>query len=154
MALTLERINDVKQRCRMDSRKPGVVETLRALWKHMEQLGNLDLQFVALDYTAGADQVIADVACKLYAWYFLKPSASTTDAWIKISNHATVAAAAGDIVIPLVGTGGGGAVHCLVFPDGLKISTGLTTAQHTSLAGSTDSSAGDACGGFAIIGAA
>lgn len=154
MALTLERANDVKQRTRMDSRKPGVTETLRALWKHMEQLGNPDLQYVALDYTTAADIVIADVPCKLYAWYFLKPTASTTDAWIKISNHISVAAAAGDIVIPLVGTGGGGAVHCLVFPDGLKLSAGATTAQHTSLAGNTDSAAGDGCGGFAIVGAA
>lgn len=154
MALTLERILDVKKRTRSDTRKPGVTEALRALFVHMEQIGNLDLQFVGLNYVLGSDQVIADVACKLYAWYFIKPTASTTDAWIKISNHATTAAAAADIVFPLVGTGGGGAAHCVVFPDGLKLSTGATTAQHTSLAGNTDSSTADACAGFAIIGAA
>lgn len=153
MALTLERINDIKQRCRADSRKVGVAENLKAFFKHMENIGNPNLQFVALDYTGAADQVIADVACKLYVWFFLKPAASTVDAWIKISNHATVAAAAGDIVIPLVGTGGGGAYCCIVFPDGLKISTGLTTASHTSLAGNTDSAAADSSGGFAIVGA-
>ena len=154
MALSLERALDVKKRTRMDIRKPGITENLRALWKHMEQLGNPDLQYVSLDYTTAADIVIANVACKLYAWCFIKTAASTTDAWIKISNHATVAAAAGDIVVPLVGTGGGGAAHCIVFPDGLKLSTGATTAQHTSLAGSTDSDAADGCGGFAIVGAA
>lgn len=154
MALTLENINLVKQRTRWDTRKPGVSEIMRAFFKHMESLGNPDLQFVPIDQTSNADAVIADVACKLYALYLKKPATSTVDAWFKGSNHATVAAAAGDLVIPLVGTGGGGAEHCLCFPDGLKLSTGLTIAEHTSLAGSTDSSDADAVGGWAIVGAA
>jgi hypothetical protein len=154
MSLALENINLVKQRTRWDTRKPGVSEVLRALWKHMEALGNPDLQLVPFDQTTNADTVIADVACKLYALFFKKPATSTVDAWFKGSNHATVAAAAGDIVIPLVGSGGGGAEHCLCFPDGLKLSTGLTIAEHTSLAGSTDSNDADAVGGWAIVGAA
>jgi hypothetical protein len=154
MALTLERINDVKQRCRMDTRKPGAVEALRALWKHMEQLGNKDLQFVPLDYTGGSDQVIADVACKLYALFLVKPAASTTDAWIKVSDHATTAAANGDVVVKMLGTGGGGQTHAVVFPDGLMLGTGATTASHTTVNGNTDSAAADSCSGFAIIGAA
>lgn len=154
MALSTERINDVKRRCRMDSRKPGVTESLRALWKHMEQLGNPDLQLVALDYSGGADQVVADVACKLYALYLKKPTASTTDAWIKFSDHATTAAANGDLVQKMIGTGGGAQEHCAVWPDGLKFGTGLTTASHTTVNGNTDSAAGDSCIGFAIIGAA
>jgi hypothetical protein len=154
MALSLERINDVKQRCRMDTRKPGVTEALRSLWKHMEQLGNPDLQFVALDYTGNADQVIADVACKLYALYLAKPAASTVAAWVKVSDHATVAAASGDVVVPLVGTGGGGQTHCVVFQDGLKLATGATTASHTAVDGNTDSQDADSCSGFAIVGAA
>lgn len=154
MALTLERVLAVKQRCRQDSRKPGVTENLRALWKHFEQIGNPDLQFVALDYTGRADQVIADVPCKLYALYLAKPTASTTAAWVKISDHATTAAASGDVVVTLVGTGGGGQTHCLTFPDGLKLATGATTASHTAVDGTTDSATADSCAGFAIIGAA
>jgi hypothetical protein len=154
MALTLERALDVKKRTRMDTRKPGVTENLRALWKHMEALGNPDLQFVPLDYTGGADIVVADVACKLYALYVLKPAASTTDAWIKISDHATTAAANGDVVVKLLGTGGGGRAYCIVFSDGLKLGTGATTASHTTVNGNTDSAAGDSANGFAIIGAA
>jgi hypothetical protein len=154
MALTLERILSVKQRCRMDSRKPGVVESLRALWKHMEQLTNPDLQWVPLDYTGNADQVIANVACKLYALYLAKPAASTVAAWVKISDHATVAAAAGDVVVPFIGTGGGGQTHCQVWPDGLKLATGATTASHTAVNGNTDSDDADSCVGFAIVGAA
>jgi hypothetical protein len=152
MALTLERILDVKRRTRMDSRKPGITETLRALWKHMEQVGNIDLQFVPLDYFPRADQVIADVACRLYALMYVVPTAGTTAQWIKASNHATVAAAAGDLVIAIMATTGAGAAACVVWPDGLKFDTGITTASHTSLAGSTDTATGDAPQGFAIVG--
>ena len=44
MALTLERVLAVKQRCRQDSRKPGVTENLRALWKHFEH--SQDFEFL------------------------------------------------------------------------------------------------------------
>jgi len=154
MALTLENINLVKQRTRWETRKPGAMEALRSLWKHAEKLRNPDLQLVALDYTGAADQVIADVACKLFALYLRKPAASTTDAWIKLSDHATVAAANGDVVAKMVGTGGGGQEHCLVWQDGLQMATGLTTASHTTVNGNTDSATADSCVGFAIIGAA
>jgi len=154
MALTLENVNLVKQRTRWEIRKPGASEALRALWKHLEQLSNPDLQLVALNYAGGADQVIANVACKLYALYLRKPAASTTDAWIKASDHATTCSGNGDLVVKMIGTGGGGQEHALVFPDGLKFGTGLTTASHTTVNGTTHSSAGDACVGFAIVGAA
>lgn len=154
MALTLENINQVKQRVHDSLRKPGPGEALRGLFKHMQQLGNPRLQLVPIDLTGGADVVVADVPCKLYALYVKKPEASTTAAWVKGSDHATTAAAAGDVVVPLVGTGGGGQEHCLTFNDGLKLANGLTVASHTAVNGNTDSNAADAAGGFAIIGAA
>lgn len=154
MALTLENINLVKQRTRWETRKPGASEALRALWKHMEQLSNPDLQLVALDFSGGADIVVADVACKLYALQLRKPTASAVDAWIKGSDHATTAAANGDVVVKMIGTGGGGQEHCVTFPDGLKLGTGLTMASHTTVNGNTDSNAADSCVGFAIVGAA
>jgi hypothetical protein len=154
MALTLENINLVKQRCRPDLRKPGVGEALRALFHHMEQLGNPDLQYVSLDFTANADIVVANVACKLYGLCLKKPAASTTNAWVKGSDHATAAAANGDVVVKMVGTGGGGQEHFVPFLDGLKLGTGLTMASHTAVDGDTDSADADACIGFAIIGAA
>lgn len=153
MALTLENVNNVKKRTRWEILKPGASEALRALWHHFEQLNNPDLQLVAVNH-AGADIVIADVACKLYALYQKKPSASTVDAWIKISDHATVAAANGDVVMLMIGTGGGGQEHCMIWPDGLKLGTGATTASHTTVNGNTDSSAADRCTGWAIVGAA
>jgi len=153
MALSLEDINKVKQRCHDSLRKPGPGEALRGLFKHMQQLGNPRLQLVPLDFTPGTDIVVADAPCKLYALYLKKPVASTTAAWVKGSNHATTAAANGDIVTLLGGAGGGGQEHCQTFNDGLQLSTGLTMASHTAVGGSTDSNAADAASGFAIIGA-
>lgn len=152
MSLSLTDINKVKQKCRFDLKKPGAVEALRGLFKHMEQLRNPDLQFVPIT-GGGSDEVIADVGAKLYALYLRKPTASTTDAWFKISNHASTAGANGDLVVYLRGTGGGGREYCLTFNDGLPFGTGLTAASHTANNGSTDSNAADQATGFAIIGA-
>lgn len=152
MALSLGDPRKVKEKCRFDLRKPGAVEALRGLFKHLEQLRNPDLQFVPIAAT-GSDEVIADVGCKLYALFLKKPAASTTDAWFKGSNHATTAAANGDIVVYLRGTSGGGREYALTFNDGLPFGTGLTVASHTTVNGSTDSAAADSPTGFAIIGA-
>src|SRR5216110_1479418 len=108
MALTTEDINLVKRRARSDTRNPGVSESLRALFKHMESLRNPDLKFQSISGLSAADQVLSDSPCKLYALYLVKPTASVTDAWAKLSDHATVAAANGDVTAKFVGTGGGG----------------------------------------------
>jgi len=151
--LTLEGIRNVVDRTRADTRKPGVAESLRSLWQHMQQLGNLDLQFVSWGATNAADKVVADVACKLYALFLAKPSASTVDAWFKGSNHATVTAANGDVTVFFVGTSGGGRQYCPVFHDGLPLGTGLTVQTHTTVNGNTKSNAADSVTGFAIVGA-
>lgn len=152
MSLSLTDINKVKAKARYDLKKPGVVEALRGLFKHMEQLRNPDLQFVPIT-GSGADEVIADVGAKLYALYLRKPTASTTDAWFKISNHATTASANGDLVVYLRGTDGGGKEHCMTWNDGLPFGTGLTAASHTANNGAVASAAADQPTGFAIIGA-
>lgn len=156
MALTLEDSNKVRQKCRIDSlSKVGPAQILRALFKHFnDALRNPDLQFVPFVCANAADVVIADVACTLYFLVAIKPAASTTNAWIKGSNHATVAAAAGDVVIPMIGAGGGGKAQTLAFPDGLPLGTGLTINSHTSVNGNTKSQDADCATGFAIIGAA
>ncbi len=152
MALTLENINLVKQRTRWEVVTPGITELFRALWKHMEQLGNLDLQFVKLDYTGNADQVIANVPCRLYALYLKKPSTSTTAAWVKVSDHATTCAAAGDLVVPLLAAAAAKKELAIVEPDGIPLANGATTASHTAVDGNTDSADADSCAGFAIVG--
>lgn len=151
MAITLEGINKVKERTRWDVRKPGVAEALRSLWKHMQALGNPDLQFVAYSGLESADKVIADAACSVYAIYIKKPSASTTDAWLKGSDHATTAAANGDFVAKLKSTTST-REFCPVFHDGLIMATGFTLGSHTTVNGNTKSAAADAPTGFVVIG--
>jgi hypothetical protein len=153
MALTLEGINRVKERTRWDVRKPGAAETLRALWKHMQALGNPDLQFIAYSGLNAADKVIADVACLVYAIYIEKPSTSVTDAWLKGSDHATVAAANGDFVAKLLGTAAAAAKrYAVIFSDGLNMGTGFTLGSHTTVNGNTKSNVADAPTGFVVVG--
>jgi hypothetical protein len=154
MALTLENINLVKQRTRWEVRTPGAMEALRSLWKHMEQKGNPDLQFVAFERNGTDDNVIADAACRIYAIYFKKPATSTTAAWLKGSDHAATAAAAGDVVINLEAAAASLKEACPVFHDGLSMSTGFTMACHTAVDSNTDSAAADSPAGFVILGAA
>lgn len=153
MALSVGDINSVFRKARGDSRAVGVAEALRSLSKHMQSLNNPDLQLVEFSGLETADKVVADVGCKLFAVYMKKPTGSTTDAWLKGSNHATTAAANGDLVVYLRGTSGGGRSYCPVFHDGLLLGTGLTLGAHTTVNGSVKSLVADAPTGFAIIGA-
>lgn len=154
MALSLTDPNTAFRKARGTARSAGVQEALRALSAHINTLGNPDLQLVEFSGLNAADKVIADAACVLFALYCKKPTASTTDAWLKGSNHATTAAANGDVVVYLRGTSGGGREYCPIFGDGLTLGTGLTLGSHTTVNGNTKSASADAPTGFAIIGAA
>lgn len=152
MALVLEDIQLVKQRSRWDVRKPGSAENFRALFKHMEALKNPDLKLAPISGLQTADVVLSDSPCKLYALFLVKPTASTVDAWIHLSDHATVASS-GDVSVKFVGTGGGGQTHNVTFPDGLQLATGATVGCHTAVGGTTKSLVADAVTGFGIVGA-
>lgn len=154
MALTLSDPNTAMRKARGASRSAGCQEAIRALGQHLNTLGNPDVQFVAFTTTGQADVVIANAACVILAAYFKKPTASTVDAWLKGSDHATVASANGDIVFKLIGTSGGGREYCPTFADGLAFGTGLTIASHTTVNGSTDSAVADSASGFFILAAA
>jgi hypothetical protein len=152
MALTLGDINQVFRKARAEGRSAGVQEALRSLSKHMQQLRNPDLLLVEFGALGTADKIVSDSACKVFAVYGKKPTASTTDAWLKGSNHASAAAANGDFVVYYRGTSGGGNQFCVVFHDGLPMGTGFTLGCHTTVNGSTKSAAADAVTGFAIVG--
>lgn len=154
MALTVEAAGLVLQRCFADLKGRHIGQQMKALKDHINALGNPDLQFVPISGLETADKVVADVACKVYAIYIRKPTGSTTDAWFKGSDHATVAAANGDIVTKLIGTSGGGAEHLLGFLSGLRLGTGLTVGAHTTVNGNTKSAVADAPVGWAIVGVA
>lgn len=154
MALTLEGIQLVKERCRIEARRnPAVADGLRAFFKAMQALGNLDLQFVPISGLETADKVLADVPCKLYGLFFQKPAASTVDSWLKVSDHATVAAANGDVTAKLRGTSGGNRSYFMNFGDGLPLPTGATAGAHTTVNANGKSLVADAPTGFAIVGA-
>jgi hypothetical protein len=153
VALVLEDINLVKQRCRSESRKPASRIALDALFEHLQQRRNPDLKFKAVDFTANADIVVSDAPCRLYALLVKKPAASIVTAYVKGSDDAATCNAASDLIVPLVGTDGGGQEVCLIFPDGLILNTGLTVASHTTVAGAVDSADADSAGGFFIVGA-
>jgi len=154
MALTVEAANLVRQRTFADLKGRHIAQQLKAMWDHINVLNNPDLQFVAISGLETADKVVADVACKLYGLYLKKPAASTVSSWGKGSDHATVAAAAADVAVILVGTGGGGQEVLMSFPNGLKLATGLTVGAHTSVNGNSKSLVADAPVGWAIVGAA
>lgn len=154
MALVLESITNVKRRCIPEAKSVGSQAALRMLFEVMnDKHRNQDLKIAFFSTLSAADVVISDSPCKLYAVFLKKPAASTVDAWFKGSDHATVAAANGDITAKLRGTAGGGLEHCITYPDGLPLSTGLTVASHTTVNGAVDSAAADAPTGFAIVGA-
>lgn len=154
MALSLTDPNTSMRKARGSSHSAGVQESLRALAAHINTLKNPDLQFVSFAGLESADKVVANVPCTLFALYFKKPTSSTVDSWLKGSDHATTAAADGDIAFKCLGTGGGGREYCPIFGDGLPFGTGLTLGAHTTVSGNSKSLVADAPTGFAIIGAA
>lgn len=153
MGLVLEANVLVKERARAESRAPGVNEALRSLWKHMQQLKNPDLKIKFFSGFKSADVVVSDSPCKLYAVYFAIPATATVNSWLKGSDHATVAATAGDIVFQSIAASTAGKQFCPVFHDGLPMATGLTLGSHTANNGNTKSELVDAATGFAIVGA-
>jgi hypothetical protein len=155
MALSLIAASIVVRKALGQNRSAGVMRMLETFFRDVlnDQLGNRDLYYEAFSGLNAADQVISADPCKLYVLFGKKPSASTVDAWLKGSDHATVAAANGDVVAKYLGSGGGGREHPLIFPNGLSLGTGLTLGCHTTVNGNTKSAAADAVTGFAIIGA-
>src|SRR5262245_63901790 len=108
MALTLQSISIAQRKALNQTRKPATELLLRCFFNEIanDVLRNQDLKYLAFSALNSADAVISDSPCKVYVIFAKKPSASTTDAWLKGSDHATVAAANGDFTAKMVGTGG------------------------------------------------
>ena len=154
MALVLSALETALRKVMPESRKAGSQTFARALKEYLNQIGNPDVKFLAFSGLETADVVVSDAACRVYAVFGKKPAASTTNAWLKASDHASAAAANGDFVAKFIGTSGGGREYLVCFPDGLPMGTGFTLGCHTTVNGSTKSAAADAVTGFAIVGAA
>lgn len=159
MALSLTDINVAMRKIRGQARGAGLGIIARAMHEYFNLLNNPDVQFVAFSGLNSADAVIANAPCVLYLLWAKKPSGSTTDAWLKGSDHASTAAANGDVVVKFKGTDSnstslGNREYAVTFPDGLVLGTGLTLGSHTTVNGNTKSASADAPTGFCVIGAA
>lgn len=154
MALgTLIDLVRIKQLARVDAAKsPGVAKALRSLYEHLEN-GQKQLFWKAFTTSGAVDVVLSDSPCRIYALMVKKRTGSTTASWLKMSDHATVAAANGDIVIPFTASSLATKAFCPVWHDGLPLAIGLTIAQHTTINGATDSAAADSVDGFVLLGA-
>ena len=162
MALSTQSANLVWQKVKiaLAGADPAVARVFADLKAHLAQIkGNPDLQFISFidaDITGTDGVVAADAACQLYAIYVKKDGTSgtgtATDAWLKAFDDATDDGTTGDarVAIPLL-VAADKAVY--VDPDGLTMGTGVVLTAHTTMQGTTDSTAGDAGNGFILISA-
>jgi len=150
MAFSGEAIDKVRQRCFAEARTVGSQMMIEAFFRLQNQRGNPDLQFVGFEGLETADKVIVAGAGRVWMLFLKKPSGSTVTAYLKGSDHATVAAAAAEVALAMDST----EEHCLVFSGGLAQTVGFTIGSHTTASGNTKSAAADAIVGFAVISAA
>lgn len=151
MALSLESTILTKQRCLAETRKPDIQALLKAFFSFLSQhKGNPTLQPTFYGALAGTDVVAADAACKLYAWYIKKPTASTTAAYVKGQNHASTLDETAPTMSVYLPTN---EEVILIFPKGVPMSAGFVIGSNTTAVGATASSAADRADGFVIVGA-
>ena len=159
MALTLEAGNKVWQKVKMalEDANPAAQTAFKGFKEWMaQQRSNPDLQFVAfagasIDDAGGA--VLADAACKLYAWYG-KKTATATDAYLVLLDDATDDAGGATDARVSAGFLVASEPQFGFYPFGLPMAAGLVGKTYTDYDGVTDSTAGDSPNGFVIIGAA
>ena len=159
MALTTQAAQLVRQKTNMITLSPGIFYGLKALFLHLAaNRGNPDLQFVpvdtvllASDKTNTAQQVIANVACHLYAFYLKK--FGTVAVSYKISDSATVVTGNG------TDAGPSGTLTVLsddtlqIYPQGgHNYVNGIAFTEQTTQTGTTQTLFANRAEGFFIIG--
>lgn len=131
-------------------RKPFTNLALKALKEYLVGYkGNPDLQVVEFD-DLGADSVVADAACTVYA-IVLKKQATATGAFFKAADHATSAGTTASDLVQELNAASQEVV--LAYPTGWAQGTGFTVGSDTTADGNTASTSGDGPDGFVIIGA-
>lgn len=149
MAISLEDIVKTKQRVRSVRVGFEVDLYLKALWQNLNARGNPQLQYKAIA-DLGADAIIADAACSIYAIY-LKKGTGATGCFFKAADHASSAGTtASDVVHEL---NAASQEVLFVYPAGYVQGTGFTVGSDTTADGSTASTSGDGPNGFVLLGA-
>jgi len=149
----------VREKARASTRSAGVFYLLKTFFlNHATNNNNADLVYAAIDgnYSSSdggnnASQVLADGACKLYAFWLKKAGSTATS--FKASNSATTAGTDGTQALGYILTDAN-EENLFVFPTGHAFSSGLTVTENTTATGSTLTLAANRIDGFAIIGAA
>lgn len=157
MAVTPVDINIAKQKAfnfvnAISPKDPLANMLLSALFQWLGQhKGNPDLLAVSFATANAADTVIADDPCKLYAVIYTKGSASTTAAFLQISDHDSAVQSEEEIRVEIGATEN--KVQVLIFGHGKPYATGITLHSATTAAGGTKSATADIGSGLLIIGA-
>lgn len=159
MALTLESANRVRQKTFAFSRNPGIFYLLKALFLHFaaNKSNSIQLQLVNVDGTSmssdggAAQQVVANVACTLYAIYLITRTTGPTTTWFKLTDNASTCT-----------TNGGEDIHyafkakseerLYVAPIGHAMSNGITIDENTTATGGTETLKANRLDGFIILG--
>lgn len=134
-----------------NTRSSEVFYILKAIFLHLaSNKGNPDLDIRYL--TSGANAVLVDSACTLYA-VFAKKGIVATASYLKISNHATVVQADSFVILR---SAVAGEEFVLAYPNGIAFSTGIAAGSYTGYDGtnaSTPSTATHHFSGWLVIGA-
>ena len=165
MALATENANLVRQKAYTFANSGGTAagsahgeiwRQLKAFFLHLAvNKGNPDLQYIPFNATqvttaAGYNPDID--ACTLYAVYLRgRRTSGTTAAFFSVHDAADDAATTTTVWTFKFNVTG--QEYFCSSPDGHVITTDITLGTATTVGGTTDSSAADACDGFIIVGA-
>ena len=164
MSLSLQNANLVRQKTYMFERNPGVFYELKALFLHLAaNRGNPQLQIVNVDGTSLASdggattpQVVANVACNMYAIYLKK--FGSTQTWFKLNDSATTVTGNGTdtMTIALNTTDQAGDTskfeYLWTYPMGYTFANGISITEQTTATGTTQTLKANRADGFIIIG--
>lgn len=163
MALALESANKVRQKARIYTREPLIAAQLKAFFAWWAaNKGNADLQLVPFNGTdaeaANGQNAGLAAACTLYLVYGKKPRVAE-DVFLAVLDDATGAEGT-DFRMSLGFFGVNGTSTTLPQEESIVINTtgwpitaGINIKAYTTVAGTTDTTAGAAPDGFYIIGA-
>lgn len=134
-----------------NTRSSEVFYAIKALFLHLAaNKGNPDLQLKTL--TDGANSTLVNGACTLWA-IIAKKGTVATDAYLKISDHATQVQADSDVILE---SSTAGEELVVLYPNGHPFGTGIAAGSYTAYNGSnatTPSTATHNFYGFLVVGA-
>lgn len=164
MALALESTNLVRQKVYAALGGTNNSSAKHKLWwaaareffNQWVAQGNANLEFVPFSdgdvTTAGGFDTGVDAACQVYFVYVNKRATATASV-LKLYDNITGDSITTEQTISLL-LDEASQETAQIYPTGFSHATGLVIVAHTTVEGTTDTTAGDSGDGFVIIGAA